>query len=186
MQLIYHSPDLNYLIWFIWSDLLDLIYHLPVRLLLLFGPTTLRWSAAGSTAPSGQRIQMTVKQKGTHLWICKRQAKGIWTTVKTKGNAFESFHALGKNIQNVCHTNRTITDWKRTTQEMELKVCLCQGEAICIMVTYQQTFTCRHISRVGQNHPCTVCIRYSWQGNRQIYGHKSYTRKVGRNCIYTL
>jgi hypothetical protein len=102
-----------------------------VRLLLLFGPTTLRWSAAGSTAPSGQRIQMTVKQKGTHLWICKRQAKGIWTTVKTKGNAFEcfhaygqmvqttvktkgnafeSFHALGKNIQNVCHTNRTITD----------------------------------------------------------------------------
>ena len=27
------------------------------------------------------------------------------------------------------------------------------------------------MSRVGQNHIYTVCIRYFWQGNHQIYGH---------------
>jgi len=27
------------------------------------------------------------------------------------------------------------------------------------------------IFRVGQNHICTVYIRYFWQGNHQIYGH---------------
>jgi len=28
-----------------------------------------------------------------------------------------------------------------------------------------------HASRVGQNHICTVYVRYLWQRNRQIYGH---------------
>jgi len=32
-------------------------------------------------------------------------------------------------------------------------------------------------TRVGQNHIYTVCMRYFWQGNRQIYGHI--------RCIYT-
>ena len=32
--------------------------------------------------------------------------------------------------------------------------------------------------RVGQNHIYTVCIRYYWQGNHQIYGHI--------RCIYTV
>jgi hypothetical protein len=35
----------------------------------------------------------------------------------------------------------------------------------------------KSLSRVGQNHIYTVCIRYFWQGNHRIYGH---TR-----CIYT-
>jgi len=32
--------------------------------------------------------------------------------------------------------------------------------------------------RVGQNHVYTVCIRYLWQGNHQIYGHI--------RCMYTV
>jgi hypothetical protein len=35
-----------------------------------------------------------------------------------------------------------------------------------------------HVSRVGQNPMYTVCIRYFWQGNYQIYGHI--------RCIYTV
>ena len=35
-----------------------------------------------------------------------------------------------------------------------------------------------YIYRVGQNHIYTVYIRYSWQGNHQIYGHI--------RCIYTV
>ena len=34
------------------------------------------------------------------------------------------------------------------------------------------------ICRAGQNHIYTVCIRYFWQGNHQIYGHI--------RCIYTV
>jgi hypothetical protein len=34
------------------------------------------------------------------------------------------------------------------------------------------------VVRVGQNHICTVYIRYFWQGNHQIYGHI--------RCIYTV
>ena len=34
------------------------------------------------------------------------------------------------------------------------------------------------MSRVGQYHIYTVCIRYFWQGNQQIYGHI--------RCIYTV
>ena len=34
------------------------------------------------------------------------------------------------------------------------------------------------MTRVGQNHIYTVYIRYSWQGNHQIYGHI--------RCIYTV
>jgi hypothetical protein len=35
-----------------------------------------------------------------------------------------------------------------------------------------------HICRVGQNHIYTVCVRYFWQGNHQIYGQI--------RCIYTV
>jgi len=35
-----------------------------------------------------------------------------------------------------------------------------------------------YICRVGQNHIYMVCIRYSWQGNHQIYVHI--------RCIYTV
>jgi len=35
-----------------------------------------------------------------------------------------------------------------------------------------------HTIRVGQNQIYTVCIRYFWQGNHQIYGHIK--------CIYTV
>jgi len=34
----------------------------------------------------------------------------------------------------------------------------------------------RFFLRVGQNHLCTVCIQYFWQGTRQMYGHVQ--------CIY--
>ena len=34
------------------------------------------------------------------------------------------------------------------------------------------------IPRVGQNHTCTVYVRYFWQGNYQIYGHV--------RCVYTM
>jgi len=36
----------------------------------------------------------------------------------------------------------------------------------------------RYVSRLGQNHVCTVYIRYFLQGNHQIYGHI--------RCIYTV
>jgi len=34
------------------------------------------------------------------------------------------------------------------------------------------------MNRAGHNHIYTVCIRYFWQGNHQIYGHI--------RCIYTV
>jgi len=37
---------------------------------------------------------------------------------------------------------------------------------------------CTYISRVGQNHIYTVCIRYFWQENHRIYDHI--------RCIYTV
>jgi hypothetical protein len=37
---------------------------------------------------------------------------------------------------------------------------------------------CSAMSWVGQNHTYTVCIRYFWQGDHQIYGHL--------RCIYTV
>ena len=36
----------------------------------------------------------------------------------------------------------------------------------------------RLMTRVGQNHICTVYVRYQWQGHQQIYGHL--------RCIYTV
>ena len=41
-----------------------------------------------------------------------------------------------------------------------------------------------YICRVGQNHIYTVCIRYLWQGNHQIYGHKQCIYTVLANPIY--
>jgi len=39
-------------------------------------------------------------------------------------------------------------------------------------------YTPPHKTRSGQNYIYTVCIRYFWQGNHQIYGHI--------RCIYTV
>ena len=41
-----------------------------------------------------------------------------------------------------------------------------------------------YICRVGQNHIYTVCIRYLWQGNHQIYGHIRRIYTVLANPIY--
>jgi len=41
-----------------------------------------------------------------------------------------------------------------------------------------QALVANSICRVGQNHIYTVCIRYFWQGNHEIYGHI--------RCIYTV
>jgi len=40
--------------------------------------------------------------------------------------------------------------------------------------------------RVGQNHICTVHIRYFWQGNHQIYGHIRCINTVLANPMYVL
>ena len=44
--------------------------------------------------------------------------------------------------------------------------------------------TTLHICRVGQNHICTVYIRYFWQGNHQIYGHIRCIFSVLANPAY--
>jgi len=43
-----------------------------------------------------------------------------------------------------------------------------------------------YIRRVGQNHICTVFIRYFWQGNHQIYDHIRCIYTVLANPIYTV
>ena len=41
------------------------------------------------------------------------------------------------------------------------------AQQVCGLLRLPHNITCR----VGQNHICTVCKRYFWQGNHQIYGH---------------
>jgi adenosyl cobinamide kinase/adenosyl cobinamide phosphate guanylyltransferase len=60
---------------------------------------------------------------------------------------------------------------------------LCARVFVCVTGEMGSDFQCLHemfwqIHRVGHNHIYTVCIRYFWQGNHQIYGHI--------RCIYTV
>jgi len=43
-----------------------------------------------------------------------------------------------------------------------------------------------HILSVGQNHICTVYMRYFWQGIQQIYGHIRCMYTVLANTAHTV
>jgi len=51
--------------------------------------------------------------------------------------------------------------------------------ALCVRLNQPAAVHVKHLmSRVGQNHIYTVHIRYTWQGDHQIYGHI--------RCVYTV
>ena len=64
---------------------------------------------------------------------------------------------------------------------LQVRPLLSAPALICGQNEYSRTHTCIHTfaigksklikCRVGQDHICTVYIRYLWQGNHQIYGH---------------
>ena len=58
-----------------------------------------------------------------------------------------------------------------------LCVCVCVCLCVCVCVCVRVCVHCMCVCRVGQNHVCTVCIRYYGQGSHQLYGHIQ--------CIYT-
>jgi len=77
-------------------------------------------------------------------------------------------------------TALTISRKRATTRLRICKTCRnCDGCCCSTrLVAPTKQFLEREKSRVGQNHICTVYIRYFWQGFYQIYGHI--------RCIYTV